>query len=191
MSKDKENIVGATTKAPLNKKSKAAIIIAVIAAVIGIITAVCIANKTALISEITYIAMPKVIDTHDYDETLDLVLYVEKNDDFDPKADEKEPLKAFKYYYYDENGEKVTLNYDDPVFEGTDNETMVSSIFYFEVLTKLSGLRTAMTVVGIVAAVLVVIGLIVLWYILWSKKYDREKEKFNQNKGKKKRKKRI
>lgn len=194
-----KNVEDASTikdrKVRLNKKSKAAIIVVSIIAVIGIIVAVCFANKTALVSEISYLAMPKVIDISEYDSSLDLVLYVEKNKDFDAKKDEKEPLKAFKYYYYDENGKKVSLNYDDLVFEGTDNEMMVCAQFYLEAVQKLNGFVKVLKILAVILVVLLIVGGTVLWFFIWSKKYDEEKEAiFNKKnnssvKGKKKKKK--
>ncbi len=167
-------------KNKLSKNTKAVIIILTVVAVVGVIIAVCAANKTALTSELTYAFMPKVIDTSDYDSNLDLVLYVEKNKDFDAKKDAKEPLKAFKYYYYDDNEEKVSLNYDDVVFEGTDNEMMACAQFYYEAAEGLSSFLRVVKIIAAVLAVLLVIGGLVLWFILWSKKYDKEKEAYNQ-----------
>lgn len=167
-------------KNKLNKKYKVGIIILTVVAVIGIIIAVCAANKTALTAKFTYAFMPKVIDTSDYDSNLDLVLYVEKNKDFDAKKDAGEPLKAFKYYYYDDNEEKVSLNYDDLVFKGTDNEMMACAQFYYEAAEGLSSFLKVVKIIAAVLAVLLVIGGLVLWFILWSKKYDKEKEAYNQ-----------
>lgn len=181
-------------KIKLNKKSKAGIIFLTVIAVIGIIVALCVANKTALTAELTYVFMPKVIDTGEYDSSLDLVLYAEKNKDFSAKKDADEPLKAFKYYYYDDNGKKVSLNYDDLVFEGTDNEMMACAQFYLEAVKSLNAFVKVIKIVAVVLAILLVAGGIVLWFVLWSKKYDREKEAYNQKvnssaKGKKKKKK--
>lgn len=181
------------SKVKLNKKSKAVIIILSVVAVVGIVISLCVLNKTAITTKLTYAFMPKVIDMSEYDSSLDLVLYVEKNDEFNAKKDAKEPLKACKYYYYDENGEKVTLNYDDPIFVGTDNEGMVCIPFYLEATKGLNSLVTGIKITAVVIGVLIVIGAIILWFILWSKKYDREKAAYNQkvnSSGKNKKKKR-
>lgn len=180
MSNKNEILADEKPKIKLNKKSRAAIISVSVIVVIGIIIAVCVANKTAVISNVTYLVMPKTIDTSEYDSSLDLVLYAEKNDEFDAKKDEAEPLKAFKYYYYDESGKKVSLQYDDSVLEGTDNEMMACSMFYYEVALRMQNLVKVLKIAAVILAVAIVIGAILIWFFSWSKRYDREKEAFNQ-----------
>lgn len=176
-------------KIKLNKKSKIAVIILLVIAILGSAVALIAVNKTVIYNNAVYMLMPKKLDLNDYDKSLNLVLYSQKNEEYDAKKDEKEPLKAFKYYYYNDKGEKVILNYDDPIYEGTDNEMMVCAQFYYEVLKKVSAIKNALKIAVPIAVVVLVVAGIVIWFISWSKKYDKEKERLKQNQSKSKKKK--
>ncbi|MDD6728424.1 MAG: hypothetical protein PUE08_04295 [Eubacteriales bacterium] len=179
-------------KKKLSKLAKALIAIFSVVAVVLVLVFVYQANKTAIMSELTYMIMPKSVDVSEYalDGGID-TLYVEKNEDFDPKADAAEPLNAFCYYYYDANGEKVFLKYDDVILEDDETEMIVYAPFYLKMIPKIASIKNTAKIIGVVLAVIAVVALIIVWFVVWSKNYDKEKEKAHANQnGKKKNKKR-
>lgn len=171
-------------KKKVSKKAKAAIIIVAVVAVIAVIIALIAANKNTIINNTMGYLLPDQIDFSEYDteEERDLIVYKERNKEYDPKKDKAEPLKKYNYYYYDDNGNKVTLRYDEPLFEGTEDEELACTTFYAEAINKLPTVVSVLKAVIAVIVIAVVIAAIVIWYILWSRNYDKEKENAFKNK---------
>ncbi|MCD7796419.1 MAG: hypothetical protein LUG95_01995 [Clostridiales bacterium] len=189
-----ENLTVSTNNKKSEKKIKklrtAGIVVAVIAFVVILVSVICYANADSVRSQLVYTFLPKSVDLSNYSDDCDIVLYVERNADYDSEADETEPLKKNNYYYYDEDGNKVTLAYDDKITVD-DNEGMAYMIYYLAAFQDISAKLENFKYIIPVVLVILVVALIFIWYSVWSKNYDKEKEKLNAAKhtGNKKKKK--
>lgn len=159
-------------------------IIAVIAIVLGI-------NHTAVMSEINYALMPKSI-TPTIGGT-QMEFYVYKNKDFNQFKDKDTPLKAFGYYYIDENGKKVDLGWDKS-YTASNGETFTPSLFFmFQAGENTTKVKNVASKIIPIVVIVVVILLIYLWFKNWCKRedarmealYGKKEDRHNKNKKKK------
>ena len=121
-------------KKKMEPKKKKITIAAVIVGIIAVIAILIGINQTAIMSDINYAFMPKSITP-----TVDGVqveFFVYKNKDFNQFKDKNTPLKAFGYYYIDENGKKVydgkTELIDGRTGEKFDNRITVGYMYYLK-----------------------------------------------------------
>lgn len=146
------------------------------------------ANGTAIITKLVYSAMPESYVVETQDGTYEY--FVEYNDEFDPKADIENPLKAYAYYYYDENGERVDMGPDAVYIDPNGKENSLDTAFVLGIAETLEKINKVFPKIITVIVIVAIVGLIVLWFFKWSKKQDMEKEKKygnnKQNKSKKK-----
>lgn len=147
-------------------------------------------NQTYFTTKLMYAFMPQ-----SYVAELDegnIEFFVEYNKDYSPKKYNNEIVKAFQYYYYDENGEKVDLGIDGGYDDDGDGEKSPLSVpFIFLMGQRISTFKSIMTKVLLVLAAVIVVALIFVWFIVWSRNEDKQKlEKYgnknNKNKKKKK-----
>ena len=117
-------------------------------------------------------------------------LIFEKIYDYDSKKQASQPLEAYEYYYTDpETNETV-------VIKGTENavinddEIPVYLGFLLRAKMNMNTFGDIVQKVFIVLAVLVVFGLIVLWFKSWSRREDEAKAQIYGKKNQSKRKKR-
>ena len=99
-----------TEKKKMNPTKKKITIAGVIVGIIAVIAILIGVNHTAIMSDITYSFMPKSI-TPDFSGTK-VEFYKYKNKDYNQFKDKNKPLKAFGFYYIDENGKKQDLSWD-------------------------------------------------------------------------------
>lgn len=110
--------------------------------------------------------------------------YREMNPEFvesDTKIDDDTYILMYKYYYFDENGEKQYLD-DDAVYHYTDEngeeqEIYVGIGFIYSGGEKLGNFIGVLKNLRWVAVAIVVIGLIVLWYVKDKKRNEENKPK--------------
>ena len=121
-------------KKKMEPKKKKITIAAVIVGIIAVMAILIGINHTAIMSDINYAFMPKSITP-----TVDGVqveFFVYKNKDFNQFKDKNTPLKAFGYYYIDENGKKVydgkTELIDGRTGEKFDNRITVGYMYYLK-----------------------------------------------------------
>ena len=182
-----------TEKKKMNPTKKKITIAGVIVGIIAVIAILIGVNHTAIMSDITYSFMPKSI-TPDFSGTK-VEFYKYKNKDYNQFKDENKPLKAFGFYYIDENGKKQDLSWDG-VYIAPDGTKFTPNIWFMikaqEKLTTFK--RTASKVIPVVVIV-VIVALIYLWFRLWCNREDKrmeapygnnEQKKLANNKKKKK-----
>lgn len=174
----------------INLSKKMKILIATLVSfviVVAVIATVYSLNSVAINNRILYMFMPKTITAEEMETNYDL--HVRMNDDYDSKRQASQPLEAYEYYYTDpETNETV-------VIKGTENavinddEIPVYLGFLLRAKMNMNTFGDIVQKVFIVLAVLVVFGLIVLWFKSWSRREDEAKAqiygKKNQSKGKK------
>lgn len=133
----------------------------------------------------------KAMPTEIYDDTegsitYGMTFYREENKDFNENTDL--PLTAFNYYYLNDDGEKVYL--EDGIFypaayynENEDEKAdpvYVAFAFFERGLTDITALQAkaqkAITIAVIIFTILIITGLIYIWYRVWSKREDEKEE---------------
>lgn len=167
-----------------NNKKRIKIISAITAVVLVIaITAVTIATnktaETAFNTKMTLLLMPDSLSTA-FDGK-DVTFYVRENKKFDSKKESSQPLNAFEFYYYDDDGNEVNLG-SDGTYKTKSIDIMPSVLFLMKTNENLAKVKSIGAKVGVVLVVLVFALVIVLWYKSWSKRQDKEKEKKYKNK---------
>lgn len=161
----------------------------VIALIVGISTMNSFVVEAKSTNAFLSVLMPESIEgTSNEGEskyTYGMVFYREKNKDYDALKDE--PIKAFNYYYKDNDGNRIDL--EDGVFYPADyynkkmdvNPVPVYAGFYIEAVQKWNVVKTVLkVVVAVVIAALVVFG-IWLWYISWRRREIAKRQKINNN----------
>lgn len=169
------------------KKKKIIIAITAVTAVIAAFAVIVAANYTFFSTRVIYALMPK--STIAETDSGSVEYHIRLKDSYDSKEVENNPMLAFEYYTYDENGEKIYLD-SDASYSADGMDTPVFYLFGFRLIEKIGPMKsTATTVLWVLAAAAVVV-MIVVWYILWARKEDAQKaEKYkNQNLNKKKQK---
>lgn len=159
-------------------KKKRIIIISVISAVIVVIVAAFIAisvNKEAIQYNLIYNVLPDSVEGTVEEDTA-ITIYKRKNPDFNFKTDDN-PYNLLQFYYYDENGEEVVVNGADKlVYNGEEYGAPIGD-FVLQASEEIAKINRIINAVIALIVVLIVVGLIALWFIIWSKKQDEEKEK--------------
>lgn len=176
-------------KIVLSKTQKKVIIaFAVIIAVV--LTGVLIfkTNQTYFTTKMMYAFMPQSY-VAELDEG-DIEFFVEYNKDYSPKKYNNEIVKAFQYYYYDENGERIDLGIDGGYDDDGDGEKSPLSVpFMYLMGQRIGEFKSVMKKVLLAAAAVIVVVLIVVWFIVWSKNEDKQKhEKYGDKNNHKKKK---
>lgn len=159
----------------ISKKGITAIVVAVVLLAAIITTSIFVSvYKVKLYADIVYIFMDK--EKRAEDET-NRLYHIRKNANFDPKDKDATILDAFEIYFEDENGEMCYYSADDKfTYDGSDEATAGLVILIF-ITSGIAPLKKVGTAAAIIVPIVVVIGLIVLWYKLWSKKEDEERAK--------------
>lgn len=164
-----ENAVKAKKK--MEPKKKKITIAAVIVGIIAVIAILIGINHTAIMSGINYAFMPKSI-TPDFG----VEFYVYKNKDFNQFKDKDTPLKAFGYYYIDENGKKVDLSWDKS-YTAANGEPFTPSLFFMiQAGENLSKFKDVSSKIIPIIVLVVVALLIYLWFRSWCKREDARME---------------
>lgn len=174
------------TKNKLSKKMKVLIAFIVIIAVVSGSAIFVSLNETRVYNYGLYLLMPKTITAEEMGTDYDIS--VRFNNDYDYKTQETLPFEAFEYYYTDTStGEEV-------VIKGTDQSEIAGVeiapyvMFVIKAKMNLDTLKSVLAKAAWVAAAVIVVAAIVLWYKVWSKHEDAEKEKINNKKNHKKKK---
>ena len=183
------------------KQKKRAIIIGVILLVLlvsGITGSVLLRTSQPLFTKLTIAMMPDSLDYKDSDGNT-ITFYVEENKDYDKEKDE--PLDAYKAYYYKDKDKKERVDLDGGVYM-TDKEyaeskrsdkkdteqsgdarynvgegTLVTVGFLAEAQKKANVVKKVVNVLLGIFIVCVIAYLIYLWYLNWSKRYDKKAQK--------------
>lgn len=176
-------------KKKISKKGK--ILISVAVALIAVViagTVIFLTNQTYFSTRITYALMPKSLVAET--KAGDVEFFVRLNDEYDDKEQSSTPLQAFEYYYYDKDGKEIDLG-PDGYYDDDGEQLSMSLIFSYKAGEKLAAVKSVLKTIGWVLAAVVFVGLIVIWFFVWSKKQDMEKEQKygNKNSSTKKRKK--
>ena len=152
-------------KNKMEPKKKKITIAAVIIGIIAVIAILIGINQTAIMSDIK----PTV-------DGVKVEFFVYKNKDFNQFKDKNTPLKAFGYYYIDENGKKVDLSWDK-AYTGSKGTKFTPNVWFMiqsgEKLSKFKGVSSK--VIPIIVLVVVVL-LIYLWFRSWCKREDARME---------------
>lgn len=168
-------------KKKISKKGKILIAVAVLLLAVVITSVVVIStNQTYFSTRITYALMPKSLVAET--KAGDVEFFVRLNDDYDANAQSSTPLQAFEYYYYDKDGKEIDLG-PDGYYDDEGEQLSMSLIFSYKAGEKLATLKSVLSKVGWVLATVVFVGLIVIWFFVWSKKQDMEKEQKYGNKN--------
>ena len=120
-----------------------------------------------------YAMMPKSLDLEFNDE--EITFYVEKNKDFNKETDQ--PLKAFKIYYYENNdkkSDKIYLDDGQTMIAQTESSTLMAVNFLADAKITSRIINRIANTVLIIDVILLVGYAILIWYVLWSKNYDKE-----------------
>ncbi|MDE6470070.1 MAG: hypothetical protein K2L19_03500 [Eubacterium sp.] len=176
-----------------NKKKKIKIIsiLAAILVVIIALNAIISANQFRIKSEALYYIMPDSIEMELNNHSV-IELFKRKNENYDYKTQKDNPLAAYEFYYYDENGNEVVVAADSPLVMDDENQGAPGIMFMINSADNLKHIKKVITIVSCVVILVIIVALILIWYRVWSKKQDEEKErkygKKNENKHKKKKK---
>ncbi|MDE5984899.1 MAG: hypothetical protein K2H13_06580 [Eubacterium sp.] len=176
-----------------NKKKKIKIIsiLAAILVVIIVLSSVIAANQFRIKSELLYYVMPDSIEMELNNDSM-LELYKRKNENYDYKTQKDNPLAAFEFYYYDENGDEVVVNGDNPIMIDGEVQGAPTMAFILSSSDKLNHIKKVATIVSCLVILIITVALIFIWYRVWCKKQDEEKERKygrkNENNHKKKKK---
>lgn len=175
-----------TNKKKIDKRTiKISVLIAAAVLLVAGIIAISL-NKTAINTNITYALMPKSIS--DNIEGNEVTFYVRKNKNYDPKKNAKQPLEAFEFYYYDEDGKEVNLG-SNKAYKINGKSVLPSILFMIKVQQNIKNFKNILFSIVIPVISVIVIGAAVFfWYKAWCRQQEKEKaEKFkNANKNKKK-----
>lgn len=174
------------TRNKLSKKMKVLITFIVIIAIVAGGAIFVSVNETRVYNYGLYVLMPKTITAEEMQTDYDIS--VRFNDDYDYKTQETLPFEAFEYYYTDPStGEEV-------VIKGTEQSEIAGVeiapyvMFVIKAKENLDTLKSVLVKVAWVAAAVIVVAAIALWYKAWSKQEDAKKEKLNKQKNNKKKK---
>lgn len=172
----------------ITKKQKKiiAVVVCVIAALAAVIALIS-ANKTNIYSRVILSFMPESVVA---DNGSGREYFVELTKGIDAKEIEENPLMAFSFYYYDENGERIDLG-PNPMVEENGEESSLAIAFLLKSVFdgSIPDTNDIKVIVSVVVIIVVGIAMTVVWYIVWSKNEDKEKER-NKAKANKKKKKR-
>ena len=174
----------------LSKKQRNAIIaFAVIVAVAVTSLIVFKTNQIYFTTKLMYAFMPQSYVAEL--ENGNIEFFVEYNKDYSAKESNNDPLQAFSYYYFDENGERVDLGVDGGFDEEGNGEKQPLSVpFMFLMGQRIGTFKSIMTKVMLVLAAVIIAVLIVVWFIVWSRNEDKQKlEKYGDKPNSKKSKK--
>lgn len=138
-----------------------------------VVIALLLVNYMAIYTNIVYILMPKSLEPVIDGKTV--TFYVYKNRDFNQFKDRDTPLKAFCYYYYDENGDRVDLDYDG-VYKSGDESFSPSVWFMLSTQSNLSTVKEKFNSALPFIIIALIIVVILLWFRSWSKREDAKKE---------------
>lgn len=171
------------------KKIKIISIISAVVAVIIAASALISANYTRIHIDVMYSLMPDYIDGS-FDDVNPVRIYKRKNPNFDYKTQKDNPLQAYEFYFYDDEGNEISTTGDEELVLDGEEIGMMYGDFLPQMLENWESLKTKLIVCAVIASLLIISGLIVLWFIVWSKKQDEEKAKKYSNKNNQKSKKR-
>lgn len=156
--------------------------VAALAAIIAIISV----NKTAIYSRLILSFMP---DSVVADNGSGTEYFVELSKGVDKKDIEENPLMAFSFYYYDENGKRIDLG-PDPVIEENGEDTHLAIAFLLKSVFdgNIPNTDDIKVVVSVVVIIIAAAAGSVVWFIVWSKNEDKEQQLRKQKANKKKKK---
>ncbi len=160
-------------KSRKNKIKIISIITAVVLLIAISVTFVCL-NLTLVETKVTMLLMPNSLTTA-FDGK-EVTFYARENKNFNPKTDASQPLSAFEFYYYDDNGKEVNLGYDG-LYKTKTQDIMPSFLFLIKTNERVNNIKNALPKIVVVLIFIFIIVLIVLWYKSWVKRQDMEKKK--------------
>ncbi|MGN1123136.1 MAG: hypothetical protein ACI4RR_02235 [Eubacterium sp.] len=170
----------------LTKKNKITISVVVLLVVAIIVSAITIkANSTQVYANLIYSFMPKSVQGEIDGRKIEF--FILKDENFDPKKDKNDYLKAYRYYYYDKDGNRIDLDYDDQFEEG-DQKFNPSILFLYKAAEKWQSVKGKLVIAGVVIAAVLLVIIILLWFKSWSKRQDEQKAAAHKNNSKRKRK---
>ena len=182
-------------KKPMDPKKKKLTIAGIIVGVIAVIAILIGVNYTAIVSDLTYSFMPKKLEP-----TVDgyqMEFYVYRNKEFNQFKDKKTPLKAYGFYYIDENGKKVDLGWDG-AYTGVKGTKFTPNIwFLMKAQEKRTTVQNKVNKVIPFVVIVVIILILYLWFKSWCKRedkrmqqlYGKKEDRHNNSNNKKKKKK--
>lgn len=173
-----------------NKKKKIKIIsiAAAVLAVIILLNSLIAVNLFRIESELLYYVMPDSIEM-DLSDGSTIEVFKRKNKNYDYKTQKDSPLAAYQFYCYDENGNELSVDGDKPLVINEETQAAPGIMFIVNSADKVNQVKKVATIVILLVTAVVIIGLIILWYKIWSKKQDEEKERKYGNKNETKQKK--
>lgn len=166
----------------ISKKTKIIISLVLVLAVILVSGSVAIAvNQTAIYTKFVSYLMPDSLDIDVGSKKI--TFYSEENEEYNPKTQSSVPLQAFKYYYIDENNNKVYFD-GMQAYEDGDDSTIPSLMFLLEVKSKSDSIGDAFQIVAAVVVLILIAVAIFIWFKIWCRKEDEKKAQLNKNNNK-------
>ncbi|MDE6767659.1 MAG: hypothetical protein K2J35_05650, partial [Eubacterium sp.] len=141
-----------------NKKKKIKIIsiLAAILVVIIVLSSVIAANQFRIKSELLYYVMPDSIEMELNNDSM-LELCKRKNENYDYKTQKDNPLAAFEFYYYDENGDEVVVNGDNPIMIDGEVQGAPTMAFILSSSDKLNHIKKVATIVSCLVILIITV----------------------------------
>lgn len=170
----------------MSKKMKivtAIVSVLLVIAVIAGITATAL-NKDTMGVSLLYSFMPKELEGEfedDNGEMYKVTFYLRKNPDYDAKND-SDVLNAFDVYYYDADGNEVDLG-STGTYESQDQKINPIVLFLYKAMENFNVVKKNVKIGVAIFAVILIIALIVIWYIAFSKQEDERKAKLGSEKS--------
>lgn len=171
----------------LTKKNKITISVVVLLVVAIIASAIAVkANSTQIYADLLYSFMPKSVEGEIDGRKIEF--FILKDESFDAKKDKNDYLKAYRYYYYDKDGNRVDLDYDDQFEEG-DQKFNPSILFLYKAAEKWQSVKGKIVLAGVIVAIVLLVIIILLWFKSWARRQDEQKAALYKNNNRKKSKK--
>ena len=131
-----------------------------------------------------YFLMPKELDgevSYSSSDVRPVKYYLVVNENFDEESGDI--VQFFNFYYVDDYDNTVEMN-EDGKFESGVNEDRFQVLTGFALTTvkNLSTLRTTVVYIRIAVIAAIIVDLIVLWYIEFSRAEDEKKRAINKQK---------
>lgn len=176
-----------TKEIQLTKKNKITISVVVLLVVAIIASAIAVkANSTQIYADLLYSFMPKSVEGEIDGRKIEF--FILKDEGFDAKKDKNDYLKAYRYYYYDKDGNRVDLDYDDQFEEG-EQKFNPSILFLYKAAEKWQSVKGKIVLAGVIVAIVLLVIIILLWFKSWARRQDEQKAALHKNNNRKKTKK--
>lgn len=165
-----------------NKKIKIMLILAAVLAVIIAASVVISIHSEQIKCEAMYHMMPDSVEGN-FDDGTPVKVFKGKNDSYSYKEDKGNPLAYYEFTVVDDKGNEYIVKGDASLVVDGEEIGNVYPEFLPKTMETWSKVQSKIAIAAVIAAMIIIIGLIVLWFKIWSKKQDEEKERKYGNKN--------